>query len=981
MSGTLIQCWNCGDELRVQAGKEIENDATCIQCGEYLNDDTGTGLTSSENHRDTLREQTDSVFHDLTQRQSRRRRNRSTESSGLLFGFLIGGTLAAILLVGIGLVMFQGVKEQEPVAANHTAAPQPPARPSPTDAAEGNNLHATETSLPGTLERATQPTVVSTENLPRSEEDIEEVGRKQGKKGDHSARFNFADGDDYQTQYEVTAEFDNRTEVTSGTCTYSVLGRDQQPNLIQGIQEGSGTAFVVSSDGILMTCAHVVAGATEIEVHLGGQRYSAEVLDASEEIDLAILKIEAQGLSVLPLGDSEAAQLGQDVRAVGFPLSDVLGTDVKVTRGTISGIMQRDGQKQLQIDAAINPGNSGGPVVNSRGEVVGVASAKLSGLEINRVGFCVPSNPVREFLKASGKKIELGAGREELDGPELVAQVTPAVAFVKVKSGVDADAKHTELSFHGTFHKSIKNTSGLMMPSLRWRGSGLGMGRGTMLITHSGEIIRSTEEEQLPFLTGPPSHLLIFEIRKGKRNSWVKKRETSLVHERQATTESGIPLPRYRDPFGRNRNSEVVKVLPAVEICKYTIESENPHTVVIGLDYDFHTTVSDNGQIIKMIGKGTYTFDKQRGFTANYEFNGSYQVESEQVTLKIPLKVTGALLSRQEIETAAKQVAAAKAVTEIQPAAINSMGIAPKLEKQVKQQIPEMGWGIKSLVFHPEGRFVAAGKADDFVEIYEVETGRKVFTEGRLREMGNIAALAFSPDGHFLLAGGFKGLIKIWSVAENGLLTPAGEFTGHTREVSTITVSPDGTHVLSGGAEKKIRCWNLQTQKEEFVNDDFEFTRIGIHYLSEAEALISDGRLLQKVTLATGKVGDSFELRSSGTANNVFFSPDGSVVTLTDGYSLKRWTTEDGKELPELKGKEMLWDADYSADGKRIIAGGRGHLVIWDVEKQERQGHVLLGDSIMYVKPLDVSPDGRYVACYPSSAGQSLWIFDLDSRK
>lgn len=808
-----------------------------------------------------------------------------------------------------------------------------------------------------------------------------QIARKKGNKTGTDARFTFSDGDQYQVKYEVSAEFENRTEITSGTCTYDVLGRDKQQSVVTSSREGSGTAFVVTSDGVLVTCAHVIEDANEIEVQLGKETYSAEVIDIDEATDLAILKIDAKQLKTLPLADSDAAQLGQDVRAVGYPLSDVLGTGVKVTRGTISGILQQDGQKQLQIDAAVNPGNSGGPVVNSLGEVVGVASAKLNGLEVQRVGFCVPANLVRAMLKQQGSIPAETISKTELKGPELVAAVTPAVAFVKVKSGPGENSKHSELRFSSNFHKSIKNSQGFLVPSFRFRGSRLGFGRGTLLLTHNGEIVRSSEEEQLPFLIGPPSQLPVFEFRNGKRNKWTKKRETTLIQERPEKTTSGISLPRYVDPFGRRRNSEVVKVLPAVEVKTFTIKSEDEKTVVISLDYDFHTTVQDNGQIIKLVGEGEYEFNKERGFTSKYEFKGTYLVESEQVTLKVPLTVTASLLSRQEIDAEAERIAKAKNEEPARPSVTNSMGTAPKLTIPVKQQISEMGWGIKSLTFSPDGKFVAAGKADDFVEIYDVESGRKVFTEGRLREMGNISAITFSPDGKYLLAGGFKGLIKIWSVAENGLLTPAGEFTGHSREISTIVVSPDSQNVLSGGAEKQVRYWNLESQAEESVSEGFEYGKFGIYFLGEEHALVSDGRILKKLNLQNGETEQTVELRSSGSANNVFFSPDGNIVAVTDGYSLKQLTTSDGKDLPELKGKEVLWDADFSADGEKIIAGGRGHLVVWDLDKQEREGHILLGDSIMYVKPLEVSRDGKYVACYPSAAGQSLWVFELDKEE
>lgn len=910
---------------------------------------------------------------------------------------LVAGTLAAALFLAAGFFLLprnmnppEGAEVPQQVAEAPSpknrakpGVPTPVAAAAETPAQEIAQTPEAASSVPPVQTINDQrPSAAAMESDRENEPENKPAQESQIKRSDQLSQFTFSDGDAYRFQYTVTVELEDHTEVTTGSVNYSIQGRNRQRSNVPTAGTSTGTAFAVSANGLLVTCAHVVANASEIEVTLSGQKYVAEVVAEDDSTDLALLKIDAQDLTVLSLSAADSAQLGQDIRVLGFPLSDVLGTEIKVTRGTISGILQRSGQRQIQIDAAVNPGNSGGPVVNSQGEVVGVTSAKLNGVEINRVGFCVPTSVLRDLLKKHDVQLPESTPRLELDGPALVAATTPAVAFVQTKTGPSEATQHTELNFHGNFHTRITDARGLTIPSFRLRGSGLGMGRGNMLLTHQGEVIRTSEEEQLPLLLGPPSELALFEIQNRKRNNWTTRKNTSLIQERQQTTASGIPLPRYRDPFGRRRNSEVVKVLPAVEIVKYTVQSDNDQELVVGKDFDFHTTATDNGQIIRMVGQGTIHFDKQRGCTSRYEFKGTYLVESEQVTLKVPLKVEGTLVGREQLEKEQAQLAARAATAASNPTVVNSISkTAPRLDRDVKQQIPEMGWGIKSLAFSPNGRFVAAGKSDDYVELYDVETGRKIFTEGRLRELGNISSIRFSPDGQFLLAGGFKGLIKIWDVADNGLLTPMSDFSLHTREVSTLAISPDGQKVLSGGSGKQIRCWNLKTQQAEFVVDGFKYGKFGIHFVDANSAYISDGLLLRLVDMATGEIKSEKTLRDSGSANNVFFAPDGSAVTVTEGYSLKRWSTPDGKELPELKGTEVLWDAEYTVDGKQIVAGGRGHLVVWDLDKQERQGHILLGDSIMYVKPLTISKDGRYVACYPSSAGQSLWIFDLQSAK
>lgn len=640
MSEDKLECWNCQCSVQLESAAPIETDATCPDCGEFLFSDidrpfgpAGGDAESLDSDWQTEDELVDSVFNIHSQRAARRRQRTDRQASPWR-GAILGISITSMCILGVGLAVFflnkypdwppKKVGPPKTVSTPKTNVNPPiTVEPDVSRTQESinqlrqqqfdrlnqkvseilsNDLGTSEgISSPEFNPPSIEPTRIPLPEMPfhsvanNSQNTQTEIARNKNKSSNVAARFNFADGEKYRVRYEVKAEFESRTEVTSGTCDYEVLGRNKQQAGVAAEREGSGTAFVVAANGVLVTCAHVVEDANEVEVILGEKTYTAKVIDTDEATDLAVLKIEAKDLQSLPLADSDAALLGQDVRAVGYPLSDVLGTGVKVTRGTISGIMQRNGQKQLQIDAAVNPGNSGGPVVNSLGEVVGVTSAKLNGMEIQRVGICVPANPVREFLKKNGTKAQSSENDVELKGPELVAAVTPAVAFVKVKSGPGADSKHSELKFNSSFHKSIESAQGRVVPSYRYRGSGSAFGRGTLLLTHLGEIVRTSEEEQLPYLIGPPSQLMLLEFRKGRRDQWTTKRQTSLIQERPELTRSGIPLPRYIDPFGNRRNSEVVKVLPAVEIQTYKVKSEDNQVIVIGLEYDFQTNKSDIG--------------------------------------------------------------------------------------------------------------------------------------------------------------------------------------------------------------------------------------------------------------------------------------------------------------------------------------------------------------------------------------------------
>ena len=166
-------------------------------------------------------------------------------------------------------------------------------------------------------------------------------------------------------------------------------------NSVFGSQSGGGTGFIVRSDGYIVTNAHVVNGATKITVTLSnGDEVAATVRGATAERDLAVVKIDRTGLQPVVLGDSGAMQVGDPVVAIGNAL-DLKG-DLTVTTGIVSAV-NRSIQEQngntlvdvIQTDAAINPGNSGGPLVNSRGEVIGINTAIASPQEANNIGFAI----------------------------------------------------------------------------------------------------------------------------------------------------------------------------------------------------------------------------------------------------------------------------------------------------------------------------------------------------------------------------------------------------------------------------------------------------------------------------------------------------------------------------------------------------------------------------------------------------------------
>ncbi|QPF72795.1 trypsin-like peptidase domain-containing protein [Roseateles sp. DAIF2] len=179
------------------------------------------------------------------------------------------------------------------------------------------------------------------------------------------------------------------------------------------IEASQGTGFVVSMDGWLLTCAHVMGEQKVATITLNGQRLLADVLKIDAKVDLALLKLRdpmPAGATALSFRvGTKPPAMGEDVFTIGYPLSRILGNNARMSRGLLSATTGlRDDDKQLQVSAEIQPGNSGGPLLDRDGSVIGVVNQTLNPAAVaqstggalpQNVNFAVKGAPVLDFLK------------------------------------------------------------------------------------------------------------------------------------------------------------------------------------------------------------------------------------------------------------------------------------------------------------------------------------------------------------------------------------------------------------------------------------------------------------------------------------------------------------------------------------------------------------------------------------------------------
>ncbi len=512
----------------------------------------------------------------------------------------------------------------------------------------------------------------------------------------------------------------------------------------------SGTGFVVNEHGYIVTCAHVIRNGRKIEVVLGDRVYDATVVEADQIFDLALLRVNADNLIPLPLIDSDRVEVGEEVRAFGFPLATMLGDSVKITRGTISGIETRDTYKYFQVDAVLNPGNSGGPLVDDRGQVVAINNAKLSGPAVSGIGLAVPINYIKDLLRRQDVSFSTVAVPPRMEGPMLVRKVSPSVALINVTmraAAVNTGAPTATpipppepLELVPTMAKYNRLVYSLAFaPDGKVLASGAGDGLVGIWDAHTGELKR-------PLI-----------IHKGA--------VTSVAFAKDGQWLASGSLDK-------------------------TIQLWDAHTG------ELRRTMAWNSGPVYAIAPSPdgETLAAATGRPGEAGFIRLWEVK----TGKVRRNLTG---HRAEVTAVAYSPDGKFLASASKDKTIRLWdGDTGKLLRILKGHFDE----VYALAFSPDGRWLASAGKDYTVRLWDPETGgnKHTFT-GQLDE---VDAVAFSPDGKTLASGSLDNTIKFWDVATGKL---ERTLDGPGEGVVALAYAPDGKTLAVAGKNKTLKLYDL----------------------------------------------------------------------------------------------------------------------------------------------------------------------------
>jgi WD40 repeat protein len=265
---------------------------------------------------------------------------------------------------------------------------------------------------------------------------------------------------------------------------------------------------------------------------------------------------------------------------------------------------------------------------------------------------------------------------------------------------------------------------------------------------------------------------------------------------------------------------------------------------------------------------------------------------------------------------------------------------------------------------------------DQAIDVYDNDKGVQVDRHERIDSPGQVTCLAFSPDGRTVLSGGYSGSIQLWKMSPDGQISEAKRFSGHSSAITAIQVSQDGKFVLSGDKGKRVRFWSLDTCREQFAIEGFQWNIMACFLSRSAkQALATDSKKIDLIDISKGESIQSMRL-IRGLSQSCAISRDGRYVACSEMYGLRVWEIRTGKDLPDCQDREIQWSAAFTVDGKHLLSGGNGKVNLWEVATGRKLYEFDTAAS-SYVQSLAISPDGKHFAAVSSNAGADVVVCRL----
>ncbi len=293
------------------------------------------------------------------------------------------------------------------------------------------------------------------------------------------------------------------------------------------------------------------------------------------------------------------------------------------------------------------------------------------------------------------------------------------------------------------------------------------------------------------------------------------------------------------------------------------------------------------------------------------------------------------------------------------------------------RRFKDLSWGVDSISFSPSGGYVAAGKPDRALLVFDALENRQSDGLTKLEILGQVTACYFVPGTSRLLVGGYSGHVAIYEIDKSGKLKEKGQFAGHSKELKCFATSGDGRLAVSGGRDLRLRLWEIDSGREVAAFSGGFDGIIKACYIARngRTAMATDGATLLTVDLSKREATATAKLTGSWAAGQAAaFSPDGSLVAVGDSYAIRVFETATGKERPVLQDNDIQWSMTFTPDGTRLLSGGNGRVNVWDV----RSGRKIYSQSMDdggYIQALAASPDNKHAAAM--AARRDLLVFRL----